>query len=319
MINYFKKIRHLVVLLILIWSGFSAPQANAGVYDDFFGYLLRNDAAAVARLVSNGFDPNTTGPTGHVALHMAIMERSFSVAEALIDAPGIQLDKRNLTDETPLMLAALRGHFELAKRLVDKGADVNKPGWTALHYAASGEYTDLVQLLLDHYAYIDAQSPTGNTPLMMAVLYGSEPTIQLLLRSGADPTVKNNAQRTALDLAVGVERASAVRLLQQGTQAWQIGLAAEAARMVEVQRQADLEEAKEKAEEMAKEAEQVKQAALRVLQSIADQRQAAQLPDATSKLLEPSRSGPIHIVDLPPIPGVPVRPGPDLPLPQPPR
>jgi uncharacterized protein len=292
MINYLKKFRYLVVLVILILNGLAAPHAFAGVYDDFFGYLLRNDAAAVRRLVGNGFDPNTTGPTGHVALHMAIMGGSYSVAEALIEAPGIQLDKRNLTDETPLMLAALRGHFELAKRLVEKGADVNKPGWTALHYAASGEYTHLVQLLLDHSAYIDAQSPSGNTPLMMSVLYGSEPTIKLLLQSGADPTIQNYAQRTALDLAVGVERASAVRLLKQGLDAWQLAAAVEATRMAEVQRQADLQAAKEKAEE-----ERAKQAAQR----------EAQLREAAAKAAESTRS-PEQTADLPPVPAAPVPP-----------
>ena len=80
------------------------------------------------------------------------------------------------------------------KALIARGADVNKTGWAPLHYAASAgtpQHTAIIALLLENHAYIDATSPNGTTPLMMAAHYGSNDAVQLLLDEGADPTLKN--------------------------------------------------------------------------------------------------------------------------------
>jgi ankyrin repeat protein len=70
-----------------------------------------------------------------------------------------------------------------------------------LHYAAANGNDDIVKLLLDHDAYIDAGSPNGTTPLMMASRGGHVSTVKLLLDSGADLNVKNQLGLTALDFA----------------------------------------------------------------------------------------------------------------------
>lgn len=266
--------------------------AQAGVYEDFFNYLQRNDVPAVKRLLQKGFDPNSTGPNGMVALHMAIMERAYNVAETLIQATGIQLDKRNLNDETPLMLAALRGHVDLSRLLLSKGADVNKPGWTALHYAASGEQTEIVRMLLDRFAYVDAEAPSGNTPLMMAVMYGPEANITLLLDSGADPTLRNNAGRTAMDLAEGIKRAGAVQLLRPAIVRWLDNETIEAARMKRVEEQIALEEAAE----MVQEAQDGAASALRNL------RAAYQLGQELQTQADAAAKNVMQVVDLAPLP-----------------
>ena len=85
--------------------------ANAGSYDDFFKAIALDDASSVRRLLQQGFDPNTISPNGASALHIAIMEESFNAAQVLVDAPDIRADQPNASDETPLMLAALKGHL----------------------------------------------------------------------------------------------------------------------------------------------------------------------------------------------------------------
>jgi ankyrin repeat protein len=44
---------------------------------------------------------------------------------------------------------------DIAEQLIKKGADVNKTGWTPLHYAASSGQLAIISLLLDQHAYID--------------------------------------------------------------------------------------------------------------------------------------------------------------------
>jgi hypothetical protein len=118
------------------------------------------------------------------------------------------------------MLAAINNQLSLADKLISKGADVNKPGWTALHYAASKGHIDMIRLLMDQQAYLDAESPNGTTPLMMAASYGSAMSVKLLLEEGADPRIKNKLGLTALDMAKQPEKEDAKRYLLAFTTAW---------------------------------------------------------------------------------------------------
>lgn len=192
-----KYIKSLVYLIILI--GYSL--AISGSYEDFFSAVKQDDAAAITALLNRGFDPNTLDPHGLSGLYIAISEPSPKVALALINWPKTNVEIRTDHDESPLMMAALKGQAELARRLVERGADVNKTGWTPLHYAATGGHVEIIQLLLDNYAYIDAESPNGSTPLMMAAHYGTPAAVKVLLDAGADPRLRNQLGLTAIDFA----------------------------------------------------------------------------------------------------------------------
>lgn len=205
-INHFKKTIYLVV-----FAGFSV--SHAGSYDDFFKALQMDDAVTVGRLLARGFDANTLDPQGQHGLLVAIKEPSPKAAKVLLNAPKIDLNTLNVLGESPLMLAALKGELELATQMVKKGADVNKTGWTPLHYAASNGHVSVIKLLLENHAYIDAESPNGTTPLMMASMYGSPEAVKLLLDEGADPSLKNQQGMTALDFADRGKRPDAVEML----------------------------------------------------------------------------------------------------------
>ncbi len=176
--------------------------ARAGSYTDFFRAVNTDDVGTVRRLLAEGFDPNAVDAKGNSALYLALRYKSLKVAKALIDAPGIKLNQLNPYDENALMIAALQGDLDLVKLMVEKGAEVNKPGWTPLSYAATKGHTDIVAYLLEHHAYIDAEAPNGSTPLMMAAYFGYDSTVKLLLEEGADPRLKNKLGFSALDLAV---------------------------------------------------------------------------------------------------------------------
>jgi len=187
------------LLALMVW-----PQARADSYNDFFEALPRADVGALRRLAARGFDLNTLNPKGQHPLYLALQEETDAVAAYLLAQPSVQVEVRNAQGESPLMMAALKGKLELAQQLIARGAEVNKPGWAPLHYAASlGDERSLpvVRLLLEHHAYIDAESPNGSTPLMMAAHYGSARVVRLLLEEGADPSLKNEQGLAAIDFA----------------------------------------------------------------------------------------------------------------------
>jgi uncharacterized protein len=192
--------------------------SSAGSYEDFFKAVRLDDVKTVQALLERGFDPNTVSPTGVPGLMIAVREPSLKVAQLLASWPKTTTEVRNDKDESVLMLAALKGDLPLVKQLVERNADVNKPGWTPLHYAASSGQVLVIEFLLEHSAYIDAESPNGSTPLMMAAMYGSPEAVKVLIQAGADLNVQNQLGLTALDFAVRGRRQNAKALIETGLQ-----------------------------------------------------------------------------------------------------
>lgn len=172
---------------------------------EFWDAVARDDTRTVQTLLLRGIDTNVEHPEFGPAIVVAARERSWNTVRELAQIAGTRVDAPNARGETATMLAALQGNLETVRLLVGKGAQVNRPGWTPLHYAAVSGNADLLRFLLDENAYIDAQSPNQTTPMMMAARHGHADAVRLLVEAGADPTPKND---TGLD--------AAAYLLQQG-------------------------------------------------------------------------------------------------------
>jgi ankyrin repeat protein len=209
---------HLKFALYLVLA-LALSVARAGSYEDWFAAVKRDDAQTVRQMLQRGFDANTVDPSGRQGLFMALQDGSLKVAEVLVDWPRTRVEWRSAKDESPLLIAALKGHERLVRKLVARDADVNKPGWTPLHYAATGAHLAIIQFLLDENAYIDAESPNGTTPLMMAAHYGSPEAVKLLLEAGADPTLRNELGLSAIDFAQRGNRRDAADLVSAAIRA----------------------------------------------------------------------------------------------------
>jgi len=202
--------------LAILWLAVLAPLAWANNTDSFIRAIKQDNDLAIRNLLSQGVDPNTKDEKGVPGLYIALQEGSLKVARALMDSPKLKAETRNPNDESPLMMAAFKGYLDLAQELIKKGADVNKPGWTPLHYAATNGHLKMMDLLLEEHAFIDAQSPNGTTPLMMAASYGAPEAVKLLIEAGADMRMRNQQGLTALDFARRAERPDAVELITTG-------------------------------------------------------------------------------------------------------
>ena len=204
--NYFKKSLYLLVIA-------ASFAAHAGSFEDFFRAVRGDNGSGVRSLLQRGFDPNTRDENGQTGLLIALREPSPKVIQVLLESPQLNVDIANAKDETPLMLAAIKGQQDLVTQLLKRDAAVNKTGWTPLHYAATSGQLTIMKVLLDNYAFIDAQSPNGTTPLMMAAMYGSGEAVKLLLAEGADTTMKNQLGMTAVDFANKANRTEAAQLI----------------------------------------------------------------------------------------------------------
>ena len=199
------------LLCLIVFSVFGV--VHAGSYDDFFNAVKQDNARKVKELLISGFDANTPDREGLSGLHLAVLEPSPKATLVLIEWVKTDVNQLNKKGESALMLAALKGNQQIAEKLIKKGGDVNKTGWTPLHYAATGGWIPIINLLLENSAYIDAGSPNGTTPLMMAAMYSTSAAVNFLLQEGADPAIKNQQKLTALDFAQRGNRPDAVKAI----------------------------------------------------------------------------------------------------------
>jgi len=182
------------------WFEPLAPKADS--YSAWFQAARMDDVAVCRDLLARGFDPNTIEPELlDTALLIAVRRGSVKVFRLLLMTPGVNLDARSRNGDTALMLSAYKKDLVSAQALIDKGAEINRPQWAALHYAAAAGSLPIVRLLLDNDAYIDAESPNKTTPLMMAARGGFRDVVEFLLTQGADLHIKNELGLTAADFA----------------------------------------------------------------------------------------------------------------------
>lgn len=110
----------------------------------------------------------------------------FQVVDLLLQR-GANKEHRNVSDYTPLSLAASGGYVNIIKLLLAHGAEINsrtgsKLGISPLMLAAMNGHTAAVKLLLDMGSDINAQIETNrNTALTLACFQGRHEVVSLLL------------------------------------------------------------------------------------------------------------------------------------------
>jgi ankyrin repeat protein len=107
-----------------------------------------------------------------------------------------------------LLEAADVGDVEHVKELLGAGANIHsrwpETGWTALHLGARGGHRDIVELLLNHSADVNAPANDGATPLHVAAMFGQVAVAETLLGNGANVNVKaKKGDVTPLHIASG--------------------------------------------------------------------------------------------------------------------
>lgn len=206
MLNLSKRRLLLATLAVtLAIPALAAEQTDDEV--DLFRAAQLDNVSGVKKLLERGLSPNLREPGGETALIVAMRYEAYRVAALLMDQPGIDLEAKAPNGNTALMMAAFRQNKDVVLDMLRRGAQVNQKGWAALHYAAAAGSTDITSILLEHHAYIDAESPSGMTPLMIAAREGQEKVVELLLEQGADATLKDGGfHQTAAEFATHADK-----------------------------------------------------------------------------------------------------------------
>ena len=121
---------------------------------------------------------------------------------------------------TALHLAAFFGKTEVARRLVQAGADVhvysaNDFHVQPLHSAAAGRHVEICRLLIGAGADVNATQRHGFTPLHSAAQNGDVELVELLLSAGADPSAVTDDGASPADTAEAAGHVDVARRLRE--------------------------------------------------------------------------------------------------------
>ncbi len=195
--------RHLAYALIGVCLSLSACVTWADDATNLNLAVSRDESYGLSQMLEKGVDPNLKEPQrGETPLMIAIREKSMRSLQVLLASPKIDIEASANNGDTALMIASYTHNTEAVKALLAHDAEVNRHGWAPLHYAAAVGDADIVKLLLDKSAYIDAESPNKTTPLMMAARGGQTETAKVLIEAGADVSLKNDQGLNAVDVAL---------------------------------------------------------------------------------------------------------------------
>jgi ankyrin repeat protein len=169
---------------------------------DLIEALSSNDVDGVKKALKQGADPNVTIGRYEITALMFAAHSGFSeVGKALI-AGGANVNAVSKGDGiTALWLACGLEDESFAMTLIEAGANVNHlpPGYEPTLHRAMGK-KKLMEKLLTAKADIDVTDVRGVTPLMLAVFYGEDEIVQMLLEKGADKELRDESNRNALEV-----------------------------------------------------------------------------------------------------------------------
>lgn len=174
-------------------------------------YMGKHDIAEI--LVATGID---------LTLHEATAYGASDNVVTILQTSPDMINTYSTDGFTALGLASYLGHDDIAKMLIEHGADVNLASQntqsvTPLHSATSAKHSEIIQMLLENGADINMAQHGGITPLMQAAHHGDVALVKQFLEYGADVNKVTNDGKTALIYAEEVNAQDVIEILNVHT------------------------------------------------------------------------------------------------------
>lgn len=141
---------------------------------------------------------------------------SLTEASALVQQNPKVVNEINDAGYSPLILACYRGNTEVAKFLINNGADLNYNNsmGTALMAAVVKSNDEIVNLLLGKNVDVNQKDSNGTNALIYAVQFKNTLLVKLLLEKKADKTHVDSNGKTAFEYAVFAGNQEIINLLK---------------------------------------------------------------------------------------------------------
>ncbi len=196
---------------LFLTAGFDVNTPNSDGVSALMVGAQNGRANTVKSLIEHHGNVDYQGKNQLTALMLAAQANRLDVVKLLLQAnanPNLQ----DASGWTALMKAVYRGNTECVRLIADRSREgVNK----GLLIAALMGHLDTAKLLLDYGAEVDTRADDGTTALMLAASKGNRDLVSLLLKSGADPTLADKSGVTAASIAREKGETEMVDMLRQ--------------------------------------------------------------------------------------------------------
>lgn len=198
-----KLIRVVTITWLLLCQAIPAVWAASPDPIEFGLTVERGDKRTVTRWLDEGMPADFVADRIGTGLMIAAWNGNIEMMELFVSR-GANPRRANNNGEQAVQLAAWNGHTAAVRWLLERGGVLNRDDkhWNALHYAVFNGHTELAGELIQRGADVNARTPNGATPLMLAAREGRDDAAKLLLESGADTTAKSDWGDTALIFAM---------------------------------------------------------------------------------------------------------------------
>ncbi len=211
-----------LVFSLLLFSIFQIASASAfaktSAPANLHTLAAEGKLKSLEKALAKNTDINQKDESGATLVMAAANNGHVDVLKFLIKKKA-DLNLRNLEQGTALYYAIINEQSAAAKLLIDNGADVasvNEGDDSALIAAVTVNNTKLIKdLLQKHPELLNKANKDKNTPLHEAIRNGSKETFEIILKAGADKTLKDDLGRNALDLAKAEKNKYAEKLLSK--------------------------------------------------------------------------------------------------------
>lgn len=174
---------------------------------------------AVDALLSLGADINATDNSGKTPLFCAVQGGQSSVAMKLINAKAdvTLATSGDSAKETALHYAAINGDIDIARALLQNGANINAltdEGRSPLYCAVEEDQKEMVQFLITQKNVdVEGKGPRGWNSVLVASNQGFKESLEMVLTAGANVNVCNEEHDSAVHLAAENGRLDILKIL----------------------------------------------------------------------------------------------------------